>query len=242
MPRRPDSHVVADLALNRVANICSECGWACETVHKDYGDDLLVQTNHFGLVDYNKIWIQVKGTRDISKMLSQKSGYSISVSLDHAFKWARSMDLVVVVLWDVEKDFGLWTLPKDGLDEWNWRNQKSQKIKLLFNKNSLFDAKQAKMIAWLARIDHYAALVSKARDRDVAYLSDDSIKSQGQHKSWTSLIAYDFLKLLFVLGNESVDSAFVESIKKMEGKLMDREVSSSQDDKKIYGYNFGSFS
>lgn len=85
MPRRPDSHIVADIALNRVMSTCADCGWAVEVVHKDYGDDLLVQPNYYGLQDQNRIWIQVKGTRNIGRMRGKASGYSISIPIDHAF-------------------------------------------------------------------------------------------------------------------------------------------------------------
>lgn len=234
MPYRPDSHVVADIALNRVVSIFSECGWACETIRKDYGEDLLVQTNYYGVMDHNKIWVQVKGTRNIDQMRTRKFGYSMDVSIEHALKWARSMDLAIVVLWDVERNFGLWSIPKDSLDEWDWRNQGSRKIKLFFSENSLFNVEQAQKIAWLARIDHYATLVSKARERDIAYLTsdDNDIEYRSGHKSWIPLIAYDFLKLLFIIGNESIDRKFIQSLRNAQVKIMNEDASTSKEDAK----------
>lgn len=223
MPRRPDSHVVADIALNRVMSICADYGWAVEVVHKDYGDDLLVQPNYYGLIDHNRIWIQVKGTRNIDGMRHKDFGYSIMVSLDHAFKWARSADLSVVVLWDIEKDFGLWCIPKDNMDEWNWRTLKSTKLRLIFNENSIFNKEQLQQLGWLARIDHYATLIMKAHERDISYFQFEGETSVpiGSHKSWVPLVAFDFLKLLFILGSESsVDKGFVKSIRNAKTHIL----------------------
>lgn len=222
MPRRPDSHVVADIALNRVMSICADCGWAVEVVHKDYGDDLLVQPHYYSLIDDNRIWIQVKGTRNIDRMRRKDFGYSIGVPVDQAFKWARSADLSVVVLWDVDKDFGLCCIPKNDMDEWNWRNLRSKTLRLNFNENSIFNKEQLQKIGWIARIDQYATLVTRARERDVTYLrwEDETEVAKSGHKSWVPLIAFDFLKLLFILGSESVDKAFVKSLRNAQAHIL----------------------
>lgn len=200
MPRRPDSHVVADIALNRVKTICGDNGWACDVVHSDYGDDLLVQTSHEDLVDHFKIWIQVKGTRDINRLRKKSGGYSIQVSLEHALKWARSKDLVVVVLWDVERDLGYWTVPKACVDEWNLYTADSRTSSLHFSETAVFDAAQAGFICWLARIDHYATLVNNAivvdQERQIARSLD--VEFDSSHSSRVPLLGFDFLRVVGV--------------------------------------------
>lgn len=209
MPQRPDHHVVADMALESVIHICVQCGWACEPVHKDYGDDVLVQTSYNGMLDYSRIWIQVKGTRNINRFYSKKNGYSMKVSLDHALKWVRSADLVVVVLWDVEKNFGLWSIPKDSVDEWDWYLLKTEKSRLIFKENSLFDVENALKIGWIARVNHYQSLLNNALDRDLHYQEFPHHKPD-DYKDRAPLITFDFLRLVQILDDEFIDMAFYE--------------------------------
>ena len=211
MPHRPDSHIVSDKALHSVMDICIQCGWACEPVHKDYGEDILVQTSYNGIVDHSRIWIQVKGTRNLNKHYSKKYGYSMKVSLDHALKWVRSADLVVVVLWDVEKNYGLWSLPKDCVNEWDWYLLKTEKSRLIFSENSLFDLENALKIGWIARFNHYMSLILNARDRDLAHLRY-SVRSNNpniDYKNRAPLIAYDFVRLIQVFDGEFFDQDFL---------------------------------
>jgi hypothetical protein len=155
MPKRTDQQVVSDMALSRVRNVFSDCGWASEVVHNDYGEDLLVQTSYYGLMDSFKIWVQVKGTNDLEQFQTKKYGYSIRVSLEHAFKWARSQDLVAVILWDVNTNRSLWGIPKDDLDEWSWRNFDSKSVRLRFRQGAPFDIAAAQKLCCEARIAHY---------------------------------------------------------------------------------------
>lgn len=234
MLQRPDSHVVADIALNRVMSICADCGWACEVVHKDYGDDLLVQTSYYGILDHNRIWIQVKGTRHIDSFRTKTYGYSIKVKLDHVLKWARSGDLVLVVLWDVEKDFGLWSIPKDNLKEWDYRLRDANTLRLEFQETSLFDKEQANKIGWIARMDHYTGLIGKALERDVSHLlcEEDGTRGVVAHKRWSPFIALNFLKLLFILGSDTVDTSFMKSYRRVRSTIRSKDSSISRHDLK----------
>lgn len=134
-----------------------------------------------------------------------------------------------MVIWDIEQDFGLWCIPKDDLDEWNWRNLRSTSLRLNFNENSVFDQEHLQKLGWIARIDHYQTLIIRARERDVTHLqlADDlEIASRG-HKSWVPLVAYDFLKLLFIIGKEGVDKAFVKSIQVAKTRIKSKTPSDS---------------
>ena len=201
--------------------ICNDCGWACEVVHKDYGDDLLVQTHYRGHVDHSKIWIQVKGTTSISRFQSKRYGYSIRVSLDHALKWARSADLVVVVLWEVGRDYGLWVLPKDCIDEWTWRFLDTGCGRLIFDDKSAFNKAQLNKIAWMARIFHYERLFYDATAGDVHHFrfETDEVLGKREHKSKTPLIAFDFLRLISVLNDSGLSLDFHADFKKAKAKI-----------------------
>ena len=232
MPKRTDEHVVADIALNRVMTVFSDCGWACEVVHQDYGEDLLVQTNYQGVVDPFKIWIQVKGTRDLRRFHTTKYGYSLRVSLEHALKWARSQDLVVVVLWDVTANRGLWSIPQEDFDEWSWRNLRAKTIRLRFDEDSAFDIECAQRIAWKARIAHYDGLFLSAGSRDLHYAryGDDVSRRKSKHYSWVPLIAFDFLRLLLIIGNDQVDDTFMRSLRNETDAIRKKDTTLSNDD------------
>ena len=103
MPIRSASHRIADRAVSAVTALCNRIGWACEVVVNDYGEDLLVQPTLADRVDNCRLWIQVKGTEDVARF-ETASGLSLPVSFDHAVRWTRSADLVVVALWDVSRD------------------------------------------------------------------------------------------------------------------------------------------
>jgi len=56
------------------------CGFAAEVVHNDYGEDLFVQTKLSDVVDPHRMWIQVKGTEDISRFTTKKHGMQLKIS------------------------------------------------------------------------------------------------------------------------------------------------------------------
>src|SRR5262245_49606300 len=57
MPLRSNGHDVADLAVDAVVSMAHKCGWACERVTADYGEDLLVQPVLDRVVDDCRIWV-----------------------------------------------------------------------------------------------------------------------------------------------------------------------------------------
>jgi hypothetical protein len=102
MPRRTSSHAIGDRATAAVQTVVTDAGFVAETIKNDYGEDLLVQTSHAGEIDASRLWLQVKGTSNITKHRRRDDSFTYSVPVGHAIKWARSGDPVHVVLWDVE--------------------------------------------------------------------------------------------------------------------------------------------
>jgi hypothetical protein len=210
MPIRPDTHVVEDIALSAVIQICNRHGWATEVVHKDYGDDVLVQPKLGDRIDQNRIWIQVKGTRDIQSFHSKRHGYSRRVSLDHALKWIRSADLTLVVLWDVEKNYGLWTIPKKQVNQWDLLSLENKKARLIFDETSRFCSEQMDKIGWIARVDHYTNLLAIALmdDREIVDSSGDLDILVTE--SSILLIAVDFLATTGIMDGDGISKLFRE--------------------------------
>ena len=228
MPRRTDSHVISDQALNRVMQICGECGWACEVVHKDYGEDIVVQTHYKGLMDHFRIWIQVKGTRDIERFHSRIHGYSVMVPVNQLLKWVRNKEVTVVVLWDVDRGFGLWAIPKDGTDEWKVYQATGRKTRLNFQDRSVFSAEQAFQISWRARIEHYSDLVDQAIKEDRICLEFAGAITDPKERSRVPLLAGDFLRILGILQDDCLDKEFIESyqeeLKRLNGSCPHAEI------------------
>jgi hypothetical protein len=220
VPKRPKAHVVADIAVNAVMSIFSACGWACEVVHQDYGDDVFVQPNHKGVVEHNRIWIQVKGTQTLKRFYSEKDHiYKFKVSVGHALKWVRSADLVVLVLWDTRRETGLWALPKEQLRGWDCYFMSTSHVHIKFKPDDRFDKSSADKIGWLARIDHYSNLISRAQVEDYScQLTGHSAAHWANHGRGPQLtqlpfILCDFFRLLSIMDEGDVTPAFLKQFR-----------------------------
>jgi hypothetical protein len=156
VPKRPTQHVIADRAVAAVSTVIADAGFAVETVQSDYGEDLLVQTSLNGEMDASRIWVQVKGTAQISKYCSADGSWTYSVSVEHSRRWRRTADMVLIVLWDVKQGHGRYAISRD-LDD----GAKSAVAR--FDPSQRFDATAMVRIGWLARIERYYDLLMTAK-------------------------------------------------------------------------------
>lgn len=149
-----------------VAKILADVGHAVETVVNDYGEDLLVQTSHAGQMDASRLWIQVKSTDDIAGYRIRSGDLSLSVPFDHAVRWSRSLDLVVVVLCDVNLNEAWYTVPSGQLDEWAGRNNQRRYVTLRFGEHDVLTTRVAKRLAWESRLAHHRHLLLSTRQEE----------------------------------------------------------------------------
>jgi hypothetical protein len=149
-----------------VAKILAAAGHAVETVVNDYGEDLLVQTSHAGQVDASRLWIQVKSTDDIASYKNLDGSLSLSVSFDHAVRWSRSLDLVVVVLCDIESGAAWYAVPGAQLDEWAGRVKRRKHTTLRFREDDVLTTRVASRLAWESRLDHHRHLLLSTREKE----------------------------------------------------------------------------
>lgn len=208
MPQRPQEHKIGGLAAASVTKILKEEGFAVDAVSEDYGEDLLVQTDHEGKMDASRLWIQVKGTADIDRYRtskkSKKERFSYPVSFDHVKRWIRTIDLVIVVLWDVEQDIGYYAVPRRQVDEWKPTMSGQKDVTLHFGKapetemgpaaKGIFSSETVSRLTWEARFEHFRMLTLSALDvaREREGLStDESAENQK-----LTLITAEFLRLL----------------------------------------------
>lgn len=159
---------------------------------QDYGEDLLVQPSHAGQMDATRLWVQVKGTEAIDNHARQDGGFSYSVSVDHAIRWARSADPVIVVLWDVEAERGYYTWPMFQVDAWELPGTKTTTLR--FRQEDVLTADAVVQIAWNARTEHYNTLIAGVREvaRVAEGAGEDPRPAQGRAR----MIGVDFLCLL----------------------------------------------
>ena len=207
MPTRPDSHKIADTAVSAVTNLCHEAGWTCDVVKSDYGEDLFVQTTLGSKLDHCKLWIQVKGSKKINTD-NKKKILCIRIKADQSLRWVRSADLVIVVLWDVSKKVGYWTLPAGCLHEWKLLFGKTKTVKLSFDKRDKFNQDSLNKIGWLARTHHYELLLNRSVMDDASNFDDKN------HESQTPLLLLDFLKKIGVITKNGISKDLRKRYKK----------------------------
>lgn len=175
VPKRPQSHVVGSRATTAVVDLFERRGHAVERILNDYGEDLLVQTAHVNRMDACRLWIQVKGTEDIARH-RVRGGFRIDVPFGQAMRWLRTLDTVIVVLWDVQAEEGWFAYPEQHIDEQRTVGQKT--VTLRFSDDDRLDEGAVDALVWQARIDHYDKLFAEAQqnfeiDRDITG-GDDS--------------------------------------------------------------------
>lgn len=163
MPMRTPQHENGDTATTSVKLIWNKIGAAAEEIRQDYGDDLLVQTHlSDGRMDASRLWVQVKGRKDIN----EKSGkYNISVSADTVLRWVRTADVLVLVLWDTPRDRGWYMLPSaDTLhSELSRKRGEDISLPIELSTTTVFDADAAASLAWWSRLHHLARFIRSFR-------------------------------------------------------------------------------
>ncbi len=140
--------------------IASKAGFAAEVVTNDYGEDLLVQTHNAGRMDASRLWIQVKSTTQIAR-LEVVGGYSYTVPMPQALRWARSADPVFVVLWDVAREVGYYANTRGALEDWV-QGTAPTRATIHFPAENAFDVAAMQRLAWESRLEHYRALLLDA--------------------------------------------------------------------------------
>lgn len=196
-----------------VQKVLADAEFASEVVHHDYGEDLLVQTSHANQLDASRIWLQVKSSASLERHRLKSGSYSYSVPYDHAIRWVRSNDLVVVVLWDVGADVGYFAKPDEQVDQWHWADTGQASTTLRFDPGDVFDVLAAKRLAWEARIAHHFNLLL------VAKVAADEVEAEREHEDeekvdedsigFPTLLTLDFLIVLGVV--DRVDGGLIVS-------------------------------
>jgi hypothetical protein len=185
-----ESHGTGETAATQVTLLFQRNNCAVDKIKADYGEDLLIQPSVKSQVEHFKMWVQVKGTSDIEKYRQRSGNVVRSISFAHMFKWLRSKELCVLLLWDTEKEYGLYYLPKDELDEWEFYTERADNIQVIFDEQNRFTKDTVPQLLWRARYAHYAMLLAHADVRMRCALDENS--GQQAHAMFLS-VAIDFL-------------------------------------------------
>ncbi|MBR8641741.1 DUF4365 domain-containing protein [Streptomyces tuirus] len=169
---------MAAMAVNAVEQIWISLGHATDKVMEDYGEDLLIQTCLDDRMDPSRLWIQVKGTEDDCSD-PQKSLPTIRVKAEQILRWARSADLVVVVLWDTKNNIGFYAVPAGHFDHVNLSESRNGEIPIRFTRDRPFNERTAAHLTWSARIRHanrsLQCALSNLRDAERADSQQDMV-------------------------------------------------------------------
>ncbi|MGM9387208.1 DUF4365 domain-containing protein [Streptomyces antibioticus] len=187
--RRPAQHRIASLAVAAVRREWNLQGHAVDEIHEDYGEDLLVQICHEGRMDPARVWVQVKGTE---KNCSGGTLPSVRVKADQVLRWARTADLVIVVLWDVKNERGWFTVPQAQFDHIDLSNRTSRSVSLTFSRDAVFDQDVVAELCWAARIEHANRALVYARSNlaeDQEMELDANVRF---HKGVIASLIFDF--------------------------------------------------
>jgi hypothetical protein len=216
MPKRPQSHVTADKAVSRVVSIFTELGWACQTVEHDYGEDVFVQSAVNEQVDPFRLWVQVKGTEDAGRLKNKNGRFVWRVSHDHVLRWIRSLETVVVVLWDIKQNRGFWVKPSEEFSEWDCYMTESKQASLLFSESKIFDCVAANSLVWEARVGHYDLLLTQAlaAESNVLEKRKKNPHAYPDFRSKTDTLALDFIRIIGFLGKDGVSLELRQKIKR----------------------------
>jgi hypothetical protein len=171
MTIRSESHKIADIAVNAVERVFSALGWASERIEKDYGEDLLVQPTLRNKVEYFRIWVQVKGTRDLKRFQRGDKSISISVASGTALRWARSADPVCIIVWDVTRGEGVWAWAADSVDEWDTIIGGAITVQIHLDPQAIFTSESALKMGRVAYIRHYNRLIMEIARPEVNSLT-----------------------------------------------------------------------
>jgi len=163
MPYRPLQHQIASQAVAKVTGVWTRIGAAVEEVRRDYGEDLLVQTCLNGKMDASRIWVQVKGAKDLAFMTELNRITPIYIRADLALRWARTADLLVMVLWDVDNNCGWYVVPSLTDLHSDLVRKDRDKIAIEVHSENQFNEKSAQTIAWEARLEHLSRFVRSFR-------------------------------------------------------------------------------
>jgi hypothetical protein len=161
--QRPVSHVTGDLGLANVTRALVAAGWACDRVISDYGEDLVVQTTLNGVVDTFRTLVQVKTSRSIH---ASKGVAVWRVTREHALRWVRNAEPVLLVLWDLEHSEGRYAIPGEQFVEYDLLTSTTSTVAIRLPVHASLSVEELARVAWSLRLMYFRTRILSAQQRD----------------------------------------------------------------------------
>ena len=135
MARRPESHIIGDVAVNQIRTHLIPQGWVVNEHSRDYGPDLHVQV----CVDYcstsNCFYIQSKGTESASN----NGEISYEMPVDRLLDYKNIPLPVLIVYYSLTDDI-FWGIWANGIYDTLTDQQKEQNsYSIRFTRNNIID-------------------------------------------------------------------------------------------------------
>lgn len=151
--RRTRQHIIEDLGFNYIERQVLLAGYTLTQVSKDYGYDFLMTTyNGNGEVDNGLIFGQLKSTDHIK--ITQK-GIQFSLSKRDLELWLLESSLMILVLYDAQKEKAYYLILKDYFKANKLLLQNINKfIQVNITLEKIFDSKSIKQLRYIKEGKH----------------------------------------------------------------------------------------
>lgn len=240
MPIRSDQHRIDDEARTAVENVFASGGLATEVVQKDYGEDLLIQVSIDDEVQPARSWVQVKGTRNSKRLARRDDTYAVRIETHHLLRWARSADLVLLVLWDVSRNCGWWVPPKAQVDQYalymNGYATQTVRVpaRLRLDKQAVQD------LAWQITLEHFSNLIIQANasaqvTAEIAAMDEEHPNPETTTKhAGATVLKFDVLRLLSAIDENGISKDLLRMMRNSMAN-MERDPSFPDDRSDLLG-------
>jgi len=218
--KRTRQHVIADQGLTRVMRLCADAGWAADRVVSDYGEDLILQTTYGQTVDAFRTLVQVKTT---SRCINA-TGISCRVSVDHALRWVRNAEPVVVVLWHKPTDRGWYAIPADQMTEYQLLLTPAASTRILFDPAAELTPRSLDKLAWRLRLEYFKAqfLAAARADHDAMVAQADGFVTSN-YRSRMPIIALNLFRFLNIATDQGLNPQIRPEFACLRHKIQEKE-------------------
>src|SRR5687768_16463419 len=113
--RRTREHIVADLSVNYLERFILLRGWTGQTVHGDYGIDLVMNTfDKGGRIENGVVKFQLKAT-DSLRVVARKQSVAVRLDWRDVIYWLNEWMPVIAVIYDAKQDRAWWVFLQEAL-------------------------------------------------------------------------------------------------------------------------------
>lgn len=108
-PRRPRTHQIGDLAVNRLCDFFLAAGWTAENLDQDYGEDIFVRIFENEEATPYSFFVQSKSTDNLSRYTTADRQYArYPFESSRLRYWNDFWEPVIITLWDPKADTIYW--------------------------------------------------------------------------------------------------------------------------------------